>query len=90
MADNQLAVIIHHMANNITLLQRPRILGIFLDNDRRPSAREELIHRESVVSERVVAVLGYSNVAGGARSTIRAWSVGWPRSVETPLGCIAR
>jgi hypothetical protein len=42
-----------------------RILGIFLDNDRRTGAREELIHRESIVSESVVAVLGYSHVSGG-------------------------
>ena len=32
------------------------ILGIFLDDDRRANAREEFIHRESVVSERVVDV----------------------------------
>jgi hypothetical protein len=42
-----------------------RILGIFLDHDRRPGAREELIHREAIISESVVAVLGYSNVSGG-------------------------
>jgi hypothetical protein len=42
-----------------------RILGIFLDDDRRPNAREELIDRESIVSESVVAVLGYTNVPGG-------------------------
>ena len=42
-----------------------RKLGIFLDDDRRANAREEFIHRESVVSERVVAVLGYPYVSGG-------------------------
>jgi len=41
-----------------------RILGIFLDDDRRANAREEFIHRESIVSESVVAVLGYPNVPG--------------------------
>ena len=41
------------------------ILGIFLDDDRRANASEEFIHRESVVSERVVDVLGYPNVPGG-------------------------
>jgi hypothetical protein len=42
-----------------------RILGIFLDDNRRPNAREEFIHRESIVSESVVAVFGYPNISGG-------------------------
>jgi len=42
-----------------------RILGTFLDDDRRVGAREEFIDRESIVSESVVAVLGYPNVPGG-------------------------
>jgi hypothetical protein len=42
-----------------------RIFGIFLDHDRRAGASEELIHRESIVSESVVAVLRYPNVSSG-------------------------
>ena len=42
-----------------------RILGILLDDDRRPNARKEFIDRESIASESVVAVLGYTNVSGG-------------------------
>jgi hypothetical protein len=42
-----------------------RILGIFLDDDCRTNAREEFIDGESIVSESVIAVLGYPNVPGG-------------------------
>jgi hypothetical protein len=41
-----------------------RIFGIFLDDDRSADASEELIYRESVVGESIVAVLGYPNVPG--------------------------
>ena len=41
-----------------------RIFGIFLDDDRSAGAHEDLIYRESIVSESVVAVLGYPNVPG--------------------------
>jgi hypothetical protein len=42
-----------------------RVLRIFLDHDCRAGAREEVIHRESIVSESIIAVLGYPNVPGG-------------------------
>ncbi|MFM8496495.1 MAG: hypothetical protein ACKOEM_13370, partial [Planctomycetia bacterium] len=35
------------------------------DDDRSAGANEEFIHRESIVSESIVAVLRYSNVSGG-------------------------
>ena len=42
-----------------------RILGVFLDDDRRTSPQEELVNREPIVGQSVVSVLGYPNVSGG-------------------------
>lgn len=41
------------------------ILGIFLNHVGRANAREKIIHRESIVGESVVPVLGYPNIPGG-------------------------
>ena len=39
-----------------------RVLGVFLDDHRRTGPCEELIHRESIIKESIVAVLGYPDV----------------------------
>jgi hypothetical protein len=41
-----------------------RIIGVFLDDDRRTSPQEELVDREPVVGQSVVSVLGYPNITG--------------------------
>ena len=41
-----------------------RIIGVFLDDDRRTSPQEELVDREPIVSQSVVSVLRYPNITG--------------------------
>lgn len=41
-----------------------RIIGVFLDNDRRTSPQEKLVDRETIVGQSVLSVLGYPNIAG--------------------------
>jgi hypothetical protein len=41
-----------------------RIIGVFLDEDRRTSPQEELVDREPIVGQSVVSMLGYPNIAG--------------------------
>jgi len=45
-----------------------RIIGVFLDDDRRTSPQEELVHREPIVGQSVLSVLGYPNITGCDRS----------------------
>jgi hypothetical protein len=56
-----------------------RIIGVFLDDDRRTSAQEELVDREPIVGQSVVSVLGYPNIAGCVRWTL---DFGRPDKVE--------
>jgi hypothetical protein len=41
-----------------------RIIGVFLDDDRRTSPQEELVDREPIVGQTVISVLGYPNITG--------------------------
>ena len=41
-----------------------RIIGVFLDEDRRTSPQEELVDREPIVCQSVVSVLRYPNIVG--------------------------